>query len=146
MVPLENRIAQLTPEQQQEVSDFVDFLLLKNTIREGTANPAPAPAWANFPPVMVSDHTFNQPADPSPETDSWSHSVLPPFTPHGKPAPPAIHEITGGGDDIITREYLDYGSFAGAPPAATDMQKKGRHRIIARDEKEKTPHILEWVD
>ncbi len=146
MVPLENRIAQLTPVQQQEVSDFVDFLLLKNTIREGTVNPSPAPAWVNSPPVMVSDHTFNQPADRLPETDSWSHSALPSFAPHGKPESPAIHEITDGGDDIITREYLDYGSFAGAPPPATDIQKKGRHRIVFRDEKEKTPHILEWVD
>lgn len=145
MVPLENRIAQLTREQQQEVSDFVDFLLLKNTIREGTAHPSPAPAWANSLPVMVSDHPF-QPADSPPENGSWSLPDLPTFAPPGEPTTPAIHEITGGGDDVITRDYLDYGSFARSPPPATDMQKNGRPRITAQEEKEKARHILEWVD
>jgi len=146
MEPLENRIARLTLEQQQEVMDFVDFLLVKNTLRQGPANPIPAPIRVNSPPVMVSDIPCTQSMESPMEPDLWSLNNPNSGAPHGEPTPPVIHEIGGGGDDPITREYLDYGSLAMSSPAETEMQKKGRPRIIAREEKEKTRHLLEWVE
>lgn len=146
MEPLENRIARLTLEQQQEVGDFVDFLLLKNTIRQGVANPSPACFRESSPPVMVPDLPCTQSTDSQMKSDSWSLYNHHSCAPHGEPTPSVIHEIRSGGDDPITREYLDYGSYSMASQPATEMQKKGRPRIIARDKEQKTRHILEWVD
>lgn len=146
MEPLENRIARLTLEQQQEVMDFVDFLLVKNTIRQDPAHPFPAPIPVKSPPVMVSDFPCTQSTDSPVESDSWLRYNHPSCPPPRKATHSVIHEIWGRGDDPITREYLDYGSLAMVSPAETEMQKKGKPRIIAREEKEKTLHLLEWVE
>ena len=56
MESLENRMNQLTPDQRKEVEDFVDFLLLKNNFRQGSASPSPVPpALLNTPPVLSAD-------------------------------------------------------------------------------------------
>ncbi|PKL65939.1 MAG: hypothetical protein CVV32_01750 [Methanomicrobiales archaeon HGW-Methanomicrobiales-3] len=146
MEPLENRIARLTTEQQKEVMDFVDFLLVKNTLKQGPANPIPAPIRGTSPPVLVSDIPCTQSRDCPVEPDSWSLNNPHSCAPHGEPTPPVIHEIGGGSDDTITREYLDYGSFTMVAPPEKEMQRKGRPQVIAREGKENTRHILEWVE
>ncbi len=146
MEPLEHRIARLTPDQQQEVGDFVDFLLLKNNIRQGTAGTNPSLIMVNTPPVMAPDLSFSQTTDPLPGSDSWFIYDRSSSDSHREPTPPAVQEITASGDDGIPSDYVDYGKSEGQLSPATDAQKKVRHRIIAREELEKTCHILEWVD
>jgi hypothetical protein len=146
MEPLENRIARLTPEQQQEVMDFVDFLLLKNNLRQDPASTCPSLIMVNTPPVMVPDLPFLHPVGSASETDPSFMSELPASPTREEHSPFAIHEIAVSGDDVITRDYMDYGKFDGNPSPATDAVRKVRHKIIAREEKEKSRHILEWVD
>lgn len=146
MEPWENRIARLTPEQQQEVMDFVDFLLLKNNIRQGAGSAQPSLIMVNTPPVMVPDHSFIQPGDSVPESDHSAANECFISQTLEEYSPVSIHEIAAGGNDAITRDYMDYGKFDAQSSPATDSVKKSRRTIIGRDEKEKTRHILEWVD
>lgn len=147
MEPLENRIARLPPEQQQEVSDFVDFLLLKNNLRQPLPV-QPSLIMVNTPPVMVPDPLPQQPVPPVQATP-----LVAPDVAGSPPAPvilaeetvPVIHEITAGDDDRITRDYMDYGRFEPSPSPATDAGKKVRQKLGAKDIHEKDRHILDWV-
>ncbi|MFA4861509.1 hypothetical protein [Methanoregula sp.] len=60
--------------------------------------------------------------------------------------PPPIQEITVGGDDWVTRDYMDYGKFEEQPSPATEAVKKVKQIIIKKEEQEKPRHILEWID
>jgi hypothetical protein len=150
MEPLENRIARLTPEQQQEVGDFVDFLLLKNNFGQtGAPTQFTAPP-ACTPPVMVPDTLAHPPGIPA-----VALPVPQPASPSGSPdaglsggdaSPGPIHEIIVGSDDRVTRDYMDYGAFDDTPSPATEAVKKVKQKIIARQEKDKPGHILDWVD
>lgn len=146
MEPLENRIARLTPEQQQEVMDFVDFLLLKNNLRQDLVSTRPSLIMVNTPPVMTPDLPFLQPVGSAPETNISAGNEHSPSQTNEDHSHFDIHEIAVSGDDVITRDYMDYGKFDGQLSPATDAVKKVRHKIIAREEKEKSRHILEWVD
>jgi len=146
MEPLENRIARLTPEQQQEVMDFVDFLLLKNNMTQGPASARPSLIMVNTPPVMVPDLPFLQPVGSAAESHSPAENERPASQTNEDHSPFDIYEIAVSGDDVITRDYMDYGKFDGQPSPATEAVRKVRHKIIAREEKEKSRHILEWVD
>lgn len=146
MEPLENRIARLTPEQRKEVEDFVDFLLLKNTLRqEPAAVTAAPPLMMTTPPVLS--------AEPIPAASQLPHMQdlvqqdkpqIPDI--HGEEQVPApVHDGTGGGD-WITRDYMDYGLFEKQPSPATEAVKKVKQKIISRQADEKPSHLLEWVD
>ncbi len=60
--------------------------------------------------------------------------------------PSPAREIPAGGDDGITRDYMDYGKFEQPPSPATEAVKKVKQRIIARDAGDKSRHLLEWVE
>ena len=148
MEPLESRIARLAPEQQQEVGDFVDFLLLKNTIRQTPAI-QPSLIMVKTPPVMMPDPAPLS-IPPLQPAQSLPQAPLP-----ASPAPvihaeeelsSSIHEITAGGDDWITRDYMDYGQFDEKQSPATEAVAKVRKKIIAREEMEKPHNLLDWVD
>jgi hypothetical protein len=145
MEPLETRIARLTAEQQQEVGDFVDFLLLKNNVSQTRAVSQPSIIMVNTPPVMVPD-PLPLPVRHSPmagERDDPSRS--PPLI-DADPQPPLVHEIKRPDDERITRDYMDYGTFEETPPPAEERERRGKHRTILRKEAEGTRHLLEWVD
>jgi hypothetical protein len=65
---------------------------------------------------------------------------------HAEESEPVIHEITVGGDDRITHDYMDYGQFDQQPSPATEAVAKVRKKIIARQAEEKPHHLLDWVD
>jgi hypothetical protein len=144
MESLESRIARLAPEQQREVEDFVDFLLLKNNIRQTPVN-AP-PVMLNTPPVMVPDPASAHPftAVPGPEPANPDESFSPVV--NADPPPSPIHEITVGDDDRISRDYMDYGKFEEPQSPAADAVRKARQKIIVREEQDKSRHLLDWVD
>ncbi len=144
--PLETRIARLTPEQQREVSDFVDFLLLKNTIAQPGEGAVSSLIMVNTPPVMM--------PDPVPVSLSGVITPSAPLIapqpssplPADETSPPLIQEILGGRDDGITSDYIDYGKFEEKTSPATDAVRNVRKRIVARQDKDKPGHLLDWVD
>ncbi|NMB79253.1 MAG: hypothetical protein GYA23_09205 [Methanomicrobiales archaeon] len=146
MEPLEIRIARLTPEQQQEVGDFVDFLLLKNNLRNGPAHSVASTALMSAPPVMTMEPVPPLPAAPVP-ADRKSPVIIPPAPViHAEETASPVSEIVTGGDDGITRDYMDYGQFDTAPSPATEAVRKVRQKILVKQKEETTGHLLEWVD
>lgn len=146
MESFESRFARLTPEQQKEVEDFLDFLLLKNTLRQApVVSPSP-PVMLNTPPVMV--------PDPGMALRVSGSSLAPPANaaedsapvPTGDTDSTTMHEITVGDEDWISRDYMDYGKFEPQPSPATEAVKKVKQKIIAREEQDKSRHLLDWVD
>ena len=138
----ESRMELLTPEQQREVEDFIDFLLLKNNFRQApaTASPSP-PVMMDIPPVLSADPTHAQLLVRMQDLivrDESQSSVI--------PAPSPVREIATDGSDWITRDYVDYGKFEEAPSPVTEAVKKVKKKIIARDSEDKSRHLLDWVD
>ena len=60
MESLGSRMERLTPEQRKEVEDFVDFLLVKNNIRQSPAsNSSSSPVLLNTPPILSAAQTLS---------------------------------------------------------------------------------------
>jgi hypothetical protein len=144
MESLESRLERLTPEQRREIEDFVDFLLLKNTLRQPPAAVSPPPVMQNAPPVFTAEPPLSPPAPPVRVPDLIIRED-PPSPVAGTHNDSPIHEITAG-DDRITHDYMDYGRFEQLQSPATDAVKKVKQKIIAREAEDKSRHILDWVD
>ena len=101
MESLESKLGRLSPDQRREIEDFVDFLLSRAAVV-----PASVPVNQPIPPVMSS-------APPVFTAQELSPVRLPeePPVPVDVNDPPLIQEITAGGDDWVTRDYMDYGKF-----------------------------------
>ena len=142
MDSLESRMERLTPEQQREVEDFIDFLLLKNNFRQvpATASPPP-PVMMDTPPVLSADPTPVQSPVRMQDLIVRDESRSP-----ASPAPPPIREIATDGEDWITRDYVDYGKFEETSSPATEAVKKVKKKIITREAEDKPRHLLDWVD
>lgn len=141
MESLESRMARLTPEQRMEVEDFVDFLLLKNTFRQDSMTaPSPSPVLMNAPPVLS--------AEPAPTIPALHvsapliHEETSPADVGPEPDPSPVQEIVDVGED----GYMDYGRFEQAVAPACEPEKSVKRKVIARETREKTAHLLEWVD
>lgn len=147
MESFESRFARLTPEQQKEVEDFADFLLLKNTLRQTPVVAQPPPVMHNPPPVMVPDSCM-APQRVSGTTPAPIISPEPsaPAALSPEPDPTPIHEITVGDEDWISRDYMDYGRFEQQSSPATEAVRKVKQKIIAREEQDRSKHLLDWVD
>jgi hypothetical protein len=145
MESLESRMERLTPEQRREVEDFVDFILLKNNIRQVPVCP-PSQVILNTPPVLS--------PDPSPSLERFpirmqdtavrDESLSSMITADPKTSP--VHEVGSGDDDRVTRDYMDYGKFEQASSPATEAVKNVKKKIIAREAEDTSRHLLDWVD
>jgi hypothetical protein len=143
----ESRFSRLTPEQQKEVEDFMDFLLLKNTLRQGPVVSQPPPMMLNTPPVMVPDPAIGVQRIPRPAQVPGTPAADPSsFPPINDTDSPPMHEITAGDEDWISRDYMDYGKFEPQPSPATEAVRKVKQKIITREEQDKSKHLLDWVD
>jgi hypothetical protein len=142
MESLESRLERLTAEQRREIEDFVDFLLLKNTLRQTPAPPSPPPIMQNAPPVLTAE-----PAAPSqiPRMQDLMIREEPSQSVVRTDTASPMHEITAG-DDRITHDYMDYGRFEPQPSVATEAVKKVKQKIVSREAEDKSRHILDWVD
>jgi len=135
---LENKLDRLSPDQRREVEDFVDFLLSRAAVI-----PVPPPVAPQVPPVMSSAPPVLSSQDLSPV----GIMADPPASPGtDDPVPTPIHEIAVGGDDWVTRDYMDYGKFEKQESPATEAVKKVKQKIIARQAEEKSKDLLDWVD
>lgn len=146
MDPLEDRISRLTPEQQREVADFVDFLLFKNSQISPATGTLPSLMMVNTPPVMAPDPV------PAPRDTGMPAAGISPAGGAAPPvlseesSPPLIQEVSPSREDWLTHDYLDYAKYESEPSPATEAVKKVKQKIIARREKEKPVHLLDWVD
>jgi hypothetical protein len=133
---LENRLGRLSPEQRREVEDFVDFLLSRSAPQQAVLFTPPPVLTAAPPPLLAVQEPppAHEPATPQPPSDM------------AEPPEPVISEITAGGDDWITRDYMDYGKFEEPPSPATEAVKKVKQKIIIKQEQEKPRQILDWID
>ena len=145
MESLESRLERLTPEQRREIEDFVDFLLLKNTLRQPPATVSPPPVMQNAPPVFTAEPPPSQQVPPVRVPDLINREEPSSPVAAGTDTDSPIHEITAG-DDRITHDYMDYGRFEQPHSPATDAVKKVKQKIIAREAEEKSRHILDWVE
>jgi len=149
MESLESKIDRLSPEQRKETEDFVDFLLSRSgmiyTPLNASGNP---PAIQNVapPPLSLIEPVHGGETGPVRLQDP-ARTTEPAVPTAGDEVPPApFQEIGGGVQDRITHDYMDYGQFEQHPSPATEAVQKVRRKIIAREEQDKTHHLLDWID
>ncbi len=147
MESLESKLDRLSQGQRKETEDFVDFLLSRSGQMDAPPNtPCGFPPVLNVAPPPMSliepvHDTETRPAMVQDLANTDERSVR--ATAYESPAP--FQEI-GGGGDRITHDYIDYGQFEHQSSPATEAVKKVKRKIIAREEKEKPRHLLDWVD
>ena len=147
MESLESKLERLAPDQRREVEDFVDFLLSRYGIARdfpGTI-PAPPPLMNSVPPPLTitepihiamtaSSHETGQVNRKDHGISSMVHEEV-----RG-----GVQEINGGNEEYDP-DYIDYGIFE-KPSPAVEAVLKVKDKICKRHEREKTVHILEWID
>lgn len=143
MEPFESRITRLTPDQRREVEDFIDFLIAKNEARPVPVLIPQPTVLPNMPPVLTADPTPSSMIPPVRLQDPVAHDEPPAIS---ELADTTVHEINIGGDDWVTRDYMDYGKFESESSPATEAVKKVKHKIITRQAEDKSRHLLDWVD
>jgi len=147
MESLESKLERLTPFQQKEVEDFVDFLLSRSGIIRDVPGPIPvAPPLINgAPPPLTMIEPVHIMTGSLHETEQQSLPGSGSPSPAPEETAGVIQEIGTGGDDWIARDYLDYGKFEQPSPAA-EAVKKVKEKLGRRQEQDKGNHILEWID
>jgi hypothetical protein len=152
MESLESRLCRLSPEQQKEVEDFIDFLLQRQGERtESPPTPAAAaqPAAAIAPPPL----TAQEPAREIPSAginDLIRGQTAPVVQQNVDPATLLIQEIASEKEDILTADYMDYGKFepAPAPPPspATEAVQRVKIRLSGKKARDPANNVLEWIE
>jgi len=151
MESLESKLERLSPVQRKEVEDFVDYLIFRS------GDPQPVPRMIpQAPPILSSASpaletvplptTLAPVASPPQMQDLLLQDPIPSSTPAFRRDPAPVQEARSGGDDWIARDYIDYGQFEQAPSPATEAVKKVKQKISRREEQEKSPHLLDWID
>ena len=148
MESLESKLDRLSSEQRKETEDFVDFLLSRSGQGDASSitsrdfppvlNVAPPPL-SLIEPVHVEESRPVRLQDLA-RTDDRSVPAA------GREPDPAPFQEIGGGSDLITHDYMDYGQFEHQPSPATEAVKKVKRKIIAREGQERPRHLLDWVD
>ncbi|HZK30951.1 MAG TPA: hypothetical protein VFC43_06950 [Methanoregula sp.] len=148
MESLESKLDRLTPDQRKEIEDFVDFLLYRSgnlPVAHGAAqSPVSRQNVASLPlilqePVHIMENTPLERHDSSPVENSFS-----PLNNEERATP--IQEIIVGGEDPISRDYMDYGSFEKNPSPATIAVKTVKEKLQKREEQEKPRVSLDWIE
>lgn len=148
MESLESKLDRLSPDQRKEVEDFVDFLMY----RSGNSPAAPGnpmspvsrqnvapPPLILTEPVPISEHSQFKGNDSI--SDGNSSIVV-----YREEQTPPFREIAAGGDDRISRDYMDYSQLESRPSLATDAVKKVKEKLQKREEQEKPRVTLDWID
>ena len=148
MESLESKLDRMSPEQRKEVEEFVDFLLYRSgSVHE---SPGTAPVTPEFkqvapPPLTLSEPghvTENSPPKiydlPRVETSTIPVRNEEQISP--------LQEITIGGDDRITRDYMDYGQYESQSSPATIAVKNVKENLKKQEVGEKPRVSLDWID
>ncbi len=148
MESLESKLDGLTPEQRKEVEDFVDFLLYRSgnfPAAPGTAQSPPPLQNVAPPPLILQDPVHIPESPPITAYDSHKDENLSQPVKNEEQAT-QIKEIIVGGDDRITRDYMDYGQFEQKSSPATIAIKKVKEKLQKREEQEKPRVSLDWIE
>jgi hypothetical protein len=148
MESLESKLDRLSPGQRKETEDFVDFLLSRSGQMDAPPNTSrDLPPFLNVapPPLSLIEPVHNTETRPAMSQDLANADERAVRATAYESVSAPFQEI-GGGGDRITHDYIDYGQFEHQPSPATEAVKKVKRKIIAREEKEKPRHLLDWVD
>ena len=149
MESLESKLDRLSSEERKEIEDFVDFLLSRSGKAYVPLQPPPV-----IPPVLTTSPPLTPVTEPASPVESrffsdpaLSHGdSVAAVTSHNDRDTASFHEISGGEQDRITHDYMDYGQFEHHPSPATEAVKRVKRKIIAREGQDKPRHLLDWVD
>jgi hypothetical protein len=148
MESLESKLDRLSPEQRKEVEDFVDFLMYHS----GNSHESPGTPPVSLelqrvapPPLSLSEPVqfAENPLVKGYDSHQSENSLLP--VKNEEQMKP-IREIIVGGDDRITRDYMDYGQFEQKSSPATIAVKNVKEKLQKREEQEKPRVSLDWID
>jgi hypothetical protein len=152
MVSLESKLGRLSQEQQQEVEDFVDFLLKRNGEKPvswtAPLESSEIPAGFAPPPLTVQESSLKpleeQIDSPAPGQDQQLVSA-------GEYQDPMlIQEIADDPGNASASEYLDYGIFeqpSAAPSSpATEAVQRVKGKLSAKKGKDPAGTMLDWID
>ncbi|WML67393.1 MAG: hypothetical protein METHP_00914 [Methanoregula sp. SKADARSKE-2] len=152
MESLESKLERLIPEQRKEIEDFVDFLLHRSEpapARQAATVQAP-PLLQLVPPPLTAPEL--EPGLPS-SGESVPRRVIVRSSPPAvaEEPEPVVQEMIVGGDDLVTRDYLDYGKFERGsqtlpPSPATEAVKRVKEKIGNRAENDRSRQLLDWID
>jgi hypothetical protein len=149
MESLESKIDRLSPEQRREAEDFVDFLLYRYSqapVLQPINRPPPSvrsvapPPLTMIEPVHVVEYPVSRSSDPSPVRERE------PLACENPDASPVLQEIGGGMNDRVSHDYMDYGRFEQPPSPAAEAVKKVKAKLSRSEEKNKSNHLLDWID
>ena len=148
MESLESKLDRLSPEQRKEVEEFVDFLMYRSVTSLGSpaTNPvSPDLKKAAPPPLTVPEpvHTSEKPQQKNcgfPRIENSSLSSV------NEEQVSLMQEITVGGDDRITRDYMDYGQYEHQSSPAVIAVKNVKEKLKKQGEQDKPRVSLDWID
>jgi len=148
MESLESKLDRLSPEERKEIEDFIDFLLSRSGKAYVPLQPPPViPPVLTTPPPLTPVTEPASPAESRPFSDpALSHAESGAAVTHNDRNTASFHEISGGEQDRITHDYMDYGQSGHHPSPATEAVKRVKRKIIAREGQDKPRHLLDWVD
>jgi hypothetical protein len=148
MESLESKLDRLSPEQRKAVEEFVDFLMYRSgdsPVSPATATVSPelkkvAPPPLTLPePVHASENPpqkiFDLPRIENTSISSGNEEQV-----------SLMQEITVGGDDRITRDYMDYGQYEPKSSPAIIAVKSVKEKLEKKGEQEKPRVSLDWID
>ena len=148
MESLESKLDRLSPEQRKEVEDYVDFLIYRpgNIPAAPAAGQIPPPLQNVAPPLLIVQEPVHL-AETAPLQDYDSRPVKnSPVPPHTEEQVQPVQEIIVGGEDRITRDYMDYGQFEQKSSPAITAVKNVKEKLQKQNEQEKPRVMLDWID
>jgi hypothetical protein len=148
MESLESKLDRLSPEQRKEAEEFVDFLLYRSGNIHESLGTTPVPL--EFKKVAPPPLTLSEPVHVTENTlpkiydlPRVENSTIP-IRNEEQISP--LQEITLGGDDRITRDYMDYGQYEQQSSPAINAVKNVKEKLKKQDEQEKPRVSLDWID
>jgi hypothetical protein len=148
MESLESKLDRLAPEQRKEVEEFVDFLMYRSGNSPGS--PATTTVSSELKKVAPPPLTMPEPVHVS-ENPPQKIYDLPrigntSISPGNEEQVSLMQEITVGGDDRITRDYMDYGQYEHQSSPAIIAVKNVKEKLEKQGEQEKPRVSLDWID
>ena len=148
MESLESKLDRMSSEQRKEVEEFVDFLLYRSgNVHE---SPGTAPVPLEFkkvapPPLILPEpvHIIENSPPKIYDLPRVENSTIPV---RNEEQISPLQEITLGGDDRITRDYMDYGQYEQQSSPATIAVKNVKEKLKKQEDGEKPRVSLDWID
>jgi hypothetical protein len=148
MESLESKLDRLSPGQRKEVEEFVDFLMYRSGNSPGS--PATTPVTHELkkaapPPLTLPEgvHITETPQQKIYDLPRDENTSVPARC---EEKVSSLPEIAVGGDDRITRDYMDYGQYEHQSSPAINAVKNVKEKLKKQEEQEKPRVSLDWID